>query len=246
MKVLDLFSGIGGFSLGLEAAGMQTVSFCEIDPFCQAVLKKHWPNVPCHDDVTKLDGRDYNGVDVICGGYPCQPFSVAGKQRGHEDERHLWPEMLRVIQDAKPRWVVAENVGGHIKLGFDEVASSLENEGFTVWSFIIPACAVGAPHKRDRVWIVAHSNSKRMEGCAEKQIQGKPNISLGQTSIVFPHTREQLDAFEPKLRGSNHGISLGIHRLKSLGNSIVPQIAEVIGKAIIAYESEIGTWRDTK
>ena len=126
MRVLDLFSGIGGFSLGLEAAGMETVAFCEREPFCQAVLKKHWPDIPCHDDVKTLDGSQYAGrVDVVCGGYPCQPFSIAGKQQGHKDERHLWPEMLRIIQGCKPRWVVAENVAGHIELGFDEVAASL-------------------------------------------------------------------------------------------------------------------------
>ena len=160
LRVLDLFSGIGGLSLGLEAAGMKTVLFCERDSFCRAVLKKHWPEVPCHDDVTTFDGAKYEGsVDLVCGGYPCQPFSVAGKQLGHEDERHLWPEMLRIIQGCRPRWVVAENVAGHISLGFDEVATSLEAEGFTVWPFVIPACAVDAWHRRDRLWIIANANN---------------------------------------------------------------------------------------
>ncbi|MGE0108628.1 MAG: DNA cytosine methyltransferase [Bdellovibrionales bacterium] len=158
MNVLDLFSGIGGFSLGLEAAGMRTAAFCEIEPYCRAVLRRHWPDVPIHEDVRALDGRPYRGaVELICGGYPCQPFSMAGRRRGEEDERHLWPEMYRLIREIRPRWVVAENVAGHISLGFDEVAASLEAEGFTVWPFIIPACAVGAPHRRDRVWIIAHA-----------------------------------------------------------------------------------------
>ncbi|MDX9689746.1 MAG: DNA cytosine methyltransferase [Alphaproteobacteria bacterium] len=157
MNVLDLFSGIGGFSLGLEAAGMRTVAFCEIEPYCRAVLRGHWPDVPIHEDVRTLDGARYRGaVELICGGYPCQPFSMAGRRRGEEDERHLWPQMYRLVREIRPRWVVAENVAGHISLGFDEVAASLEAEGFTVWPFIIPACAVGAPHRRDRIWIIAH------------------------------------------------------------------------------------------
>jgi len=185
MKVLDLFSGIGGFSLGLEAAGFETIAFCEREPFCQAVLKKHWPDVPCHDDVTTLDGKQFHGTaDIVCGGYPCQPFSVAGKRQAEADERHLWPEMLRIIQGVRPRWVIAENVAGHIELGFDEVAASLESEGFTVWPFIIPACAVDAPHRRDRVWIIAHSkqsgrcDSTQSDTAGERKSGTHPDNSL--------------------------------------------------------------------
>lgn len=157
MNVLDLFSGIGGFSLGLERAGFRTSAFCEIDPYCRRVLAKHWPDVPVHTDIRQLDGTRYAGtVDVVCGGYPCQPFSTAGKQQGETDPRHLWPEMRRVVRDARPRWVVCENVRGHVGLGFDAVAAQLEDDGFTVWPFLVPACAVGAPHRRDRLWIVAH------------------------------------------------------------------------------------------
>jgi DNA (cytosine-5)-methyltransferase 1 len=157
-RILDLFSGIGGFSLGLERAGFETAAFCEIEPYCRQVLRKHWPNVRIHDDIRQLDGSQYTGsVDVVCGGYPCQPFSTAGKQQGEADPRHLWPEMRRIIREARPRWVIAENVRGHISLGFDTVAAQLEDDGFTVWPFIVPACAVGAPHKRERIWIVAHA-----------------------------------------------------------------------------------------
>ena len=163
MKVLDLFSGIGGFSIGLERAGFETVAFCEIEDYPRAVLRRHWPDVPIYRDIKQLTGEQLraDGIvpDVICGGYPCQPFSVAGRQRGQEDERHLWPEMYRLIRECRPRWVICENVSGHIKLGLDEVLASLETEGYTVWTFIIPACAVNAPHKRDRLWIVAHANS---------------------------------------------------------------------------------------
>ncbi len=158
MNHLDLFSGIGGFSLGMEAAGFETKAFVENEPYCQRVLKKNWPETPIHSDIKDFTGDEYAGtIDLITGGYPCQPFSVAGKQLGEEDERHLWPEMLRVIRAIRPRWVVCENVPGHINLGFDTVAAQMEAEGFAVWPFLVPACSVGAKHKRERLWIIAHT-----------------------------------------------------------------------------------------
>ena len=158
MRVLDLFSGIGGFSLGLERAGMQTVAFCEIEPYCRKILRKHWPYVPIHDDIRNLDGSQYRGtIDLICGGYPCQPFSVAGKQKGQQDNRHLWPSMLEIIQTCRPRWVIAENVTGHVRLGLDKVLFDLEASGYTSQPIIIPACAVNAPHRRDRVWVLGYT-----------------------------------------------------------------------------------------
>lgn len=161
MQVLDLFSGIGGFSLGLKRAGMETIGFCEIDPFCRKVLAKHWPDVTVHTDIRGLNGKDYKGrADVICGGFPCQPFSQAGKRRGTEDDRHLWPEMLRVISEVRPTWVIGENVIGFVKMELDSVLSDLEREGYQTRAFIIPACGIDAPHKRDRVWIIAHANGE--------------------------------------------------------------------------------------
>ena len=168
LTVLDLFSGIGGFSLGLENAGFSTIAFCEIEPFCQKVLSKHWPKIPVAGDIRKLsykNGKLYNAgrviyegkIDLICGGFPCQPFSVAGKQKGKDDNRHLWPEMLRVIKEAKPSWVIGENVPGIINLALDQVYIDLEGEDYEVETLIIPACAVGAPHRRDRVWIIAYN-----------------------------------------------------------------------------------------
>lgn len=162
MYVLDLFSGIGGFSLGLERAGFQTAAFCEINPFCHAVLRKHWPTVPIFGDVRALSAESLSAagigaIDLICGGYPCQPFSAAGKRRGEADDRHLWPEMFRLICELRPTWIIGENVAGHITMGLDDVLSDLENAGYTARAFVIPACAVGAPHRRERVWIVAHS-----------------------------------------------------------------------------------------
>src|SRR3990167_7230120 len=115
LRVLDLFSGIGGFSLGLErTGGFRTIAFCEIEPYCRAVLKKHWPDVPCFTDVRTLTACDVGAVDLICGGYPCQPFSEAGKRLGAQDDRHLWPEYLRLIQELRPTWVIGENVAGHV------------------------------------------------------------------------------------------------------------------------------------
>ena len=156
LKLLDLFSGIGGFSLGLErTGGFETVAFCEYDEKAQKVLKKHWPDVPIFKDVRTMD---YDGtVDIITGGYPCQPFSLAGKRKGAEDDRHLWPSMFKLIQKHRPTWVIGENVAGHIKMGLDSVLADLESENYSTRTFVIPACAVNAPHRRDRLWIVGQS-----------------------------------------------------------------------------------------
>jgi DNA (cytosine-5)-methyltransferase 1 len=174
--MLDLFSGIGGFSLAASWTGqIETITFCEIDKFCQKVLKKHWPDVPIFDDITKLRGEDIEQpVDIICGGFPCQPYSQAGKRRGKEDDRALWPEMFRVIREIKPKWILAENVAGFVNMGLEDCISELEGEGYynfinnqgkkTIIPFIIPACAVGAPHRRDRVWIVANSGQQSTRG----------------------------------------------------------------------------------
>lgn len=177
MRVLDLFSGIGGFSLGLERAGMETVAFCEFDKKAQLVLKKHWPEIPIYDDIRQLTGKqiaeEIGAIELICGGFPCQPFSQAGKRRGDQDDRHLWPEMFRLIQEIRPNWVIGENVAGLINMGLDQVLSDLEGEGYTCQTFIVPACAVNAPHRRDRVWIVAHSDGDGRGGVLRKTRQGK-------------------------------------------------------------------------
>ena len=162
-KHLDLFSGIGGFSLGLEATGgFETVAFCEIEKFPRKILKKHWPNVKQYKDIKELTNGQLETdgiipIDIITGGYPCQPFSVAGSQRGEKDKRHLWPEMFRLVKECKPTWVIGENVSGHIKLGLDTVLEDLESEGYSTRAFSISASSVGANHKRERVWIVGHS-----------------------------------------------------------------------------------------
>ena len=158
MKHLDLFSGIGGFALAARWVGWETVGFCEIDPYCQKVLRKHWPDVPIYEDIRELDGRTVGYIDIITGGYPCQPFSVAGKQRGEADDRHLWPEFAQLIREIRPRWVVGENVAGHISMGLDNVLADLEGFGYTWEAFVIPACAVNAPHRRARVWFVGNTD----------------------------------------------------------------------------------------
>ena len=147
-----------GFSQGLESTGgFETVAFCEFDPFCQKVLKKHWPNVPIYNDLKELGNepeRIIQEFDLICGGIPCQPFSVAGLQKGTEDDRHLWPSMFEIIKYKKPSYVIVENVGGFVNVALDDVCLNLEAENYATQSFIIPACGVEAPHRRDRIWII--------------------------------------------------------------------------------------------
>ena len=157
LKVTSLFSGIGGIDLGLEATGYyKTTLFSEIDPFCQKILKKHWPNVPIIPDVRDINGKEIE-TDVLVGGFPCQPFSVAGKRKGKEDERHLWPEMFRIIKEARPSIVIGENVPGIIntQMALGQCVSDLEGEGYKVQPVVLPACGVNAPHRRYRVFIIA-------------------------------------------------------------------------------------------
>ena len=172
---LDLFSGIGGFALAAGWAGYNTIGFCEIEDYPRRVLSKRFSGVPIHGDIRELDGSVYRGVSLITGGYPCQPFSAAGKRGGASDDRHLWPQMLRVIKQARPVFVVAENVAGHITLGLDEVLADLESEGYTGRAIVVPACAVNAPHRRDRVWIIArslaHSEQQGLQGHVEQQTE---------------------------------------------------------------------------
>ena len=173
----SLFSGIGGFDLAAQWAGWENLFHCEWNPFGQKVLKHHFPNSISYNDITKTDFTIHREqVDILSGGFPCQPYSTAGKRLGKEDERHLWPEMLRAIQEVKPRWVVGENVRGLVSwnegLVFHEVQSDLEAQGYEVQSFLIPAAGVNAPHQRYRVWFIAYSNNNR-ECPGFEQIQSK-------------------------------------------------------------------------
>lgn len=172
----SLFSGIGGFDLAAEWMGWKNVFHCENNPFGQKVLKYYWPKAITYDDIKKTDFSIHRGtIDVLSGGFPCQPYSVAGKRLGKEDDRHLWPEMLRAIREIQPGYVVGENVRGLTNwnggLVFDEVQADLEAEGYEVLPFLLPACAVNAPHRRDRIWFIAHSQSanKQRNRVCEKQ-----------------------------------------------------------------------------
>lgn len=297
LRLLDLFSGIGGFSYAAErlVGGFKAVGFCEIDPFCRQVLNKHWPEVEVFEDVRRPDDFVRCGrVDIITGGYPCQPFSNAGKQKGAADDRHLWPAMFDLIKQKRPDWVVGENVAGHIALGLDEVLFDLESEGYAARPFVIPACGVDAPHRRDRVWIVAknvgNTNSGECSGDEQASVNGRrqPGLEAGceavadtasgrsqehghggaedavqRGEVLADATRERVEGHgpareqeprvppgkrisgrnraraepnlwlpEPELGRVAHGIPRRVDRLKSLGNSIVPQVAAQILAAI--------------
>ncbi len=277
MRVLDLFSGIGGFSLGLERAGMETVAFCENDKKARMVLRKHWPDIPIYEDVRELNGKHFEGktIDLICGGFPCQPFSVAGKRGGADDDRHLWPEYFRLIQEIRPRWVLGENVAGLINMGLDQVLSDLESANYSCQTLIIPACAVNAPHRRDRVWIIAYSNSgmfrrircdepadrqqysgggkawgfpgafcenvanttstRRQAGLSgsEQREKWDSRISLNSCHKSGGGKRENFWTVEPGMGRVANGVPGRVDRLKQLGNAVVPQVAEIIGRAIM-------------
>jgi DNA (cytosine-5)-methyltransferase 1 len=168
MRHGSLFSGIGGFDLASEWMGWENVFHCEWNEFGKKVLHHYWPNAESFDDITQTDFTKYaNKIDILTGGFPCQPYSSAGQRKGKEDERHLWPQMLRAIQEIKPKYIVGENVFGLLNwnggMVFDEVHSDLESAGYEVQAVVIPAAAVNAPHGRDRVWFVAYSNSTRLQ-----------------------------------------------------------------------------------
>lgn len=292
-KLLDLFSGIGGFSLGAERNGIETIGFVEKDEFCQKVLKKHWSDVPIIDDIRKVNGKDFGSATIISGGFPCQPFSVAGKREGTDDDRYLWDEMLRVISSCKPTWVIGENVEGLINIQdgmvLRSVQDDLEREGFQVQCLVIPASGIGAWHQRNRVWIigcnVSNADSGELHGCistsricrtkhnrmdSNKKRNGnevwsetercssqnteRENVSDSDNSRFKQQWQPKSDEKKNKtlkrcswwqtqseLRGVPNGLSFELHsdranRIKALGNSIVPQIAEQIFRSIIDAE----------
>jgi DNA (cytosine-5)-methyltransferase 1 len=230
---LDLFSGIGGFALAAGWAGFETVGFCEIEPYAQAILKKHWPQVPIHTDIRELRGGQR--IDLLTGGFPCQPFSSAGKRRGKDDDRYLWPEMFRIIKETNPTWIVGENVAGIINLGLQETITNLEAIGYEVRAFNISALSIDAVHKRERVWIVANSNGKRQnlwqKTIDKKKKQRTQNIVEG---CSFREILKEWQGWKstPYICRSDDGIPNRTHRLKGLGNAIVPQVAYQIIKGI--------------
>ena len=281
LQHLDLFSGIGGFSLGLEATGgFETKAFCDIEKYPRQVLQKHWPHVKQYEDIKELnyerlkaDGID--SIDIITGGYPCQPFSIAGRQKGEQDPRHLWPEYFRLVKELRPTWVIGENVSGHIKLGLDTVIEDLESEDYSVRPFSISASSIGANHQRERIWILAHSRRSQWpraeqrrenenETRKENANQFERSSSTSEVDVAntnderlqrqwqrrnqltprFNSSRESSEEgqgtvgqgwweSEPNMGRVAHGIPKRVDRLKSLGNSLVPQIPYYIGKTIL-------------
>lgn len=279
LRVLSLFAGIGGFDLGLErTGGFQTVAFCEINEFCQRVLAKHWPKVPCYEDVCALTAdtlaRDGIGVDVIVGGFPCQDISTAGKQAGIKDGTRsgLWSELARLIGELRPQYAIVENVsallaGPSEQPGgwFGRVLGDLAECGYDAEWENIPAATVGAPHRRERIWIVAYPSEERQpeagsvrhrersqrisgsreaivpayvgqaraQGRIEAEVQGLRAFSWCQDVRRASDLRGRSDIPEPLFRGSRDGVPNWVDRVGSCGNAVVPQIPELIGRAIL-------------
>jgi len=211
MNHASLFSGIGGFDLAAEWMGWNNVLHVERDPFCQKVLKHHFPNALSFDDVKTFDGRPFRGrVDILTGGFPCQPYSSAGKRLGKDDERHLWPEMCRIISEIAPAFVVGENVRGLLNWNggvvFEEVCADLEGMGYEVWTGVLPAAGVGAPHRRDRVWFVAH-----------RQDHGQPQAEVfgRERGEYEPHNRNEVRVAFDAISGGRdapNADSIGLRR----------------------------------
>jgi DNA (cytosine-5)-methyltransferase 1 len=214
LKLLDLFSGIGGFSLGLESTGgFETIAFVEKDDFCQKVLKKHWPNITIEGDIRNVKGDKYE-ADIITGGFPCQPFSVAGKRKGTDDDRYLWDETIRVVRECKPRWFIGENVEGLININnglvLRQVQTDLEKEGFEVQCLVIPASGVGAWHQRKRIWIMGYS---KHNGCSSTKIKGGNN----KTNDNSEKRKNQTSEFERTGRPTNNeNVRMDVTNTKSI------------------------------
>lgn len=256
LRTLDLFSGIGGFSLGLErTGGFQTIAFCEIDPFCRKVLAKHWPTVPCFEDIKTLDKEELDKIgriDVICGGFPCQDISCAGKGVGiHAERSGLWWEMLRIVRLVRPRYMFAENVSALLIRGIDEVLGSLSEIGYDAEWQILRASNTGLPHERERVFIIAYPQGERLDADVfsqriykESNRQGQwghlPSIYLPVFGRSYPEISRLIRAdngLPPRLDGcidSKKGLVDKIQsRVKALGNSITPRMSEYIGQCVL-------------
>ena len=224
----SLFAGIGGLDLGLERAGMRCRWQVEIDEYCLRVLAKHWPDVRRYGDVRDCGAHNLEAVDLIAGGFPCQPHSVAGKRRGKEDDRDLWPEYLRLVAELRPRWVVGENVPGIVTTMLGEVLSDLEGEGYIAVALAVPAVAFGAPHQRERVFVVAYSGGARLAvGKAE-----------GQGGGVCAVERSGWWDIEPGVGRVADGVPGRVDRVRALGNAVVPEVAEWIGRRILVGEGD--------
>lgn len=229
---LSLFSGIGGLDLAAEWAGFRTAGQCEWADYPTKVLEKHWPEVPRWRDIRTLTKESFyertglRTVDLISGGFPCQPFSVAGKRRGKEDDRYLWQEMLRVIEELRPRWVVGENVSGLVRAALDEILESLEQADYTAWAYTFKACECGALFAGERIAIVAASNNRctalrrNSQFSANDCSQGRGNHHRGRAAEFDPRKWWKV---ESRPYGVADGVPYRVDRLRCLGNAVVPQ-----------------------
>lgn len=246
LNVLSLFAGIGGLDLGLERAGMTVVGQVEIDPYCQRVLAKHWPNVPRHDDVRSAAdwwlSTERPAVDVICGGFPCQPFSTAGLQRGVADERWMWPAMANVISAVRPGFVVVENVGQLVRPrarhAFGWLLGDLAELGFDAEWSLLSACALGAPHTRERLFLVANANGQH--GPARLGIRPIGPGPLSRVDYRASAWRDPIDGF---LAASNRRDRVAngdaVRLVAAGGNAVVPQVAEYVGRLIVDHAASL-------
>jgi len=248
MTHASLFSGIGGFDLAAEWVGWNNIFHCEWNPFGQRVLAHHFPNSKSYNDITKTNFSIHAGeIDVLTGGFPCQPYSSAGKRLGKADERHLFPEMLRAINEVKPTWVVGENVLGIVNWGgggfFKGGQVDLENQGYEVQAYILPACGKNAPHKRERTWFIAYSNSARLH---KQYIPTKSKEKISHSGIFNEKRNFSSFPTQPPICGGDDGIPKELdsitfskwrnQSIKGYGNAIVPQVAYEIFKAIQSFD----------
>jgi DNA (cytosine-5)-methyltransferase 1 len=235
----SLFAGIGGLDLGLERAGMECRWQVEIDEFCRKVLAKHWPHVKRYGDIKTESGADLEPVDLICGGFPCQPVSVAGRRRAQSDERWLWPEFHRIVCMVRPRFILVENVPGLLTAGIGDVLGDLAASGYDAEWSVFSACARGAPHSRERLFIVAYPVS------AERRPQNSKTLIYtrreNHLQPVWPKSSEKSEQCdwwdrEPGMGRVAHGVPNWFQRMRGLGNAVVPQVAEEIGRRIVEAE----------
>lgn len=235
LRVCSLFSGIGGLDLGLERAGMKVVSQCEIDPYARRVLAKHWPNVPCHDDVTT---REYTEgeADVVCGGFPCQDVSNAGKRAGLSAPRSgLYLHSIRAIRVVRPKYGVLENVAALLGGGLDRVLGDLAEIGYGAEWLCVSGRDVGAPHQRERVFIVAHNGKERVQRFIQRPIPRFPEFSWCEDVRGVEDLRNRPSIPQPLIRGTSDGVPSWMDRLGGLGNAVIPQVAEIVGRAIVVH-----------
>jgi DNA (cytosine-5)-methyltransferase 1 len=255
MKHGSLFSGIGGFDLAAEWMGWENKFHCEWNEFGQKVLKYYWPNATSYGDITNTDFTIWRGlIDVLTGGFPCQPYSVIGKRKGKDDDRHLWPHMLRAIREIQPRWVVGENVHGLVNwsggLVFHEVQADLEAAGYQVFPYVLPAAGVNAPHKRDRVWFIAYSADYGLQGGGNSgELRGERTGREERSTHLgrFPAPDWKNFPVESPLCIGDDGLPSGLdgitfskwetESIKAAGNAIVPQVVFQIFKSIEQYEN---------